>query len=172
MLLQKLQRDHGIISCVLLEAQRTLLETTDTNLECVSVKQTPLWHTDPVKSQQSRSDMVTRPGISVAAAAASHWARHTRVRLFLGLHWPRKAEAERNIEQHLRGLDKSQFGYYNNTQLRTKQQYVCRPEVLLRHKHKVQEHEIVCRRRLALFLSCLPFFKFFSFSPVLSQGRL
>ena len=49
---------------------------------------------------------------------------------------------------------------------------LCRPEVLLRQKHKVQEHEIVCRRRLALFLSCLPFFKFFSFTSVLSQGRL
>ena len=116
--------------------------------------------------------MVSRPGsISVAAAAASHWARHTRVRLFLGLHWPRKAEAERNIEQHLRGLDKSRFGYFNNTQLRTTSSSM-QTRSLVTSKAQSSGTRNCMQTKTRTFLSCLPFFKFFSFTSVLSQGRL
>ena len=154
MLLQKLQRDKGIISCVLLEAQRTLLETTDTNLECVCVKKTHFDTQTLLKANRAEvrwwPDLVYQwPRLLPATGLGTQgWGCSWGC---IGQGKQRRNETLNSICEDLTKVSLDTTMTHNCVLLAA----LCRPEVLLRQKHKVQEHEIVCRRRLALFFVLL-----------------
>ena len=155
MLLQKLQRDKGIISCVLLGAKDTVGNYWHKPWMCVWKKPT-LTHRSCEKSTEQnwngKPDLVYQwPRLLPATGPGTQgWGCSWGC---IGQGKQRRNETLNSICEDLTKVSLDTTITHNCVLLAA---VLCRPEVLLRQKHKVQEHEIVCRRRLALFCLAYP----------------